>query len=36
VAQQIMEEIQEGQVEYTAAQDMKPIIAHDLKISFEF
>jgi hypothetical protein len=32
VAQQIIEEIQESQVEYTAAQDMKLIIAHDLKL----
>jgi hypothetical protein len=32
VAQQIIEEIQESQVEYTAALDMKLIIGHDLKL----
>jgi hypothetical protein len=30
VAQQIIEEIREGQAESTAAEDTKPIIAQDL------
>jgi hypothetical protein len=32
VAQQIIGESLKAQAEYIAAQDMKPIIAHDLKL----